>query len=80
MADDLAELKAMLDSVVTKQTQIEQGLHMLLGALQVQLPLISDMSERIDDIAADLASLTHNAGSLASDVEDIRSSLENDGK
>lgn len=80
MTDKFDELKAILEEVITRQTQIEQGLHMLLDALQVQLPLISDMSGRLDGMAQDLASLTHNAGSLAADIDDIRSSLEDDGR
>lgn len=80
MPSEFVDLRTILTDVVTRQTQIEQGLHILLDALQVQAPLLTDMSDRINGIAADLASLTHNSGSLASEVEDIRACLENDGK
>jgi hypothetical protein len=75
-ASELTELRAILIDVVTRQTQIEQGLHMLLDALNVHLPLITEMSNRINGISLDLATIAHDVGSLAGDVEDIRSDLE----
>jgi hypothetical protein len=62
MADKLDELQKTLDILVTRQTQIEQGLHMLLDALQVQLPLITGMSGQIENIASDVASIMKASG------------------
>lgn len=58
MADRIDELKEILIDVVTRQTQIEQGLHMLLDALHVQLPLITEMSGRLAGIEADMVNVT----------------------
>jgi hypothetical protein len=62
MADRFDELKEILDNIVAKQTQIEQGLHMLLDALQVQLPLITEMSGRVENIASGVASIMQASG------------------
>jgi predicted nucleic acid-binding Zn-ribbon protein len=81
MADKFDELRKTLDDIVTRQTQIEQGLHMLLDALQTQLPLITEMSDRLTAIEANVfgieANITRIECNIAS-IEDAVSSIRFD--
>lgn len=47
MRDPISDLQTKMDDLLTRQAQIEQGLHILLDAIQVQAPLLKVLSTNL---------------------------------
>jgi phospholipid/cholesterol/gamma-HCH transport system substrate-binding protein len=75
---NLDEFQVTLQNIRSISDRLKNSSEILDGALEESGPLVTDLSKRLNQVAADLESLTNEAGEILSENRDsIKSSLDN---